>query len=163
LARLSRSLLRSAARCQRRPRFAANGRKLKILTLEDEYTSEGLALHVGYSLPSEAVSEILRQVAAKRGAPDYIRSDNGPKFVAQHLQEWLAQAGIATRHIAPGCPWQNGIEESFNGRLRDERLKVEIFYHAPHAQIVLDGWRRHYNEARPHSSLRWSYFRGQLC
>jgi transposase InsO family protein len=121
--------------------------------LEDEYTREGLALKVGYNLPAEAVSEVLRQVVAKRGAPGYIRSDNGPEFVARHLQEWLAETGIGTRYIAPGCPWRNGIEESFNGRLRDECLKVEVFYHAPRAQVVLAGWRRHYNEARPHSSL----------
>jgi len=88
-----------------------------------------------------------------RGPPAYIRSDNGPEFLARAVQEWLAKIGVKTLYITPGSPWENGYCESFNGSLRDELLNGEIFYTLAEAQALIEGWRRHYNTVRPHSSL----------
>lgn len=83
----------------------------------------------------------------------YVRSDNGPEFVAQAVRDWIAAVGAETAYIEPGSPWENGYVESFNARFRDELLNREIFYSLREAQIIIEGWRKHYNTKRPHSAL----------
>jgi putative transposase len=131
----------------------ANGQKVKLLTVVDEYTRESLAIQVATSIKSRSVIEVLTQLVAKRGVPACLRSDNGPEFVAQRVKEWLKQKGIETLYIEPGSPWQNAKGESFNGRLRDECLNVEWFKGLRAASVVIESWRQHYNIERPHSSL----------
>lgn len=129
------------------------GQTVKILTVLDEYTRECHAIRVGQRLDSVAVIDTLSDLFGRHGAPAYLRSDNGGEFIAARLQAWLARRGTATVHIEPGHPWENGYAESFNGKLRDECLNEEVFWHARHAQVVTERWRRHYNEERPHSAL----------
>lgn len=95
----------------------------------------------------------LTDLFALRGAPSYIRSDNGPEFIARELRRWIGAAGARTAYIEPGSPWENGYVESFNARLRDELLDGEIFETLREAQVLIEGWRRHYNTRRPHSAL----------
>ena len=129
------------------------GTTLKILTLTDEFTRQSLALRVAESFTSMEVKAVLQEVIAQRGAPGFIRSDNGSEFIARDLGIWLAVQDIGTRFIEPGKPWQNGYAESFHSRLRVECLNQEVFYSAKHAQVLLDDWRAFYNAHRPHSSL----------
>ena len=131
----------------------ANGQKLKCLTIVDEWTRESLAIDVGSSIRSRRVIEQLAKLVSVHGAPRYMRSDNGPEFVATAVLRWLTDEGIETAHIAPGKPWQNGTDESFNGRFRDECLNLEYFRSRAEAVAMIETWRRHYNEVRPHSSL----------
>jgi putative transposase len=131
----------------------ANGQQVKLLTVVDEYTRESLVIQVATSIKSRAVIEVLTRLVAERAVPAYLRSDNGSEFVATRVKEWLKQKGIQTLYIEPGSPWQNARGESFNGRLRDECLNVEWFRNLREAGAVIETWRRHYNEARPHSSL----------
>jgi putative transposase len=131
----------------------ANGQQVKLLTVVDEYTRESLAIQVATSIKSRAVIEVLTRLVAERGAPAYLRSDNGSEFVATRVKEWLKQKGMQTLYIEPGSPWQNARGESFNGRLRDECLNVEWFRSLREAGAVIEAWRRHYNQERPHSSL----------
>ena len=91
-----------------------------------------------------------------RGSPEYIRSDNGPEFVAKSVRNWISAVGAKTAYIEPGNPWENGYCESFNARLRDEFLNGEIFYTIKEAKILIEQWRVHYNTVRPHSSLNWN-------
>src|SRR6202790_3925206 len=91
-----------------------------------------------------------------RGIPEYLRSDNGPEFVAWELRKWLARLGTGTLYIEPGSPWENGYCESFNGKLRDECLNGEIFYSLKEAQVVIEQWRVEFNTRRPHSALGYS-------
>ncbi len=130
-----------------------SGRSLKMLTLIDEYTRECLAVEVGVSIKSEKVRQILRRVCLEKGVPEMIRSDNGSEFIGQAVNSWLAQNGIKPLFIEPGKPWQNGKCESFNGKLRDECLSREWFSSVREAQVVIEGWRKFYNDERPHSSL----------
>jgi putative transposase len=130
-----------------------DGRTLKMLTVLDEFTRECLCIEVGRSIRAEDVIEVLDRLFAVRGRPQFVRSDNGPEFIARALMEWLAQSGAGTIHIEPGKPWQNGFEESFHGSLRDECLSMESFWSVKHAQVVAERWRVDYNEERPHSSL----------
>lgn len=129
------------------------GKTLKILTLTDEFTRQSLALRVASTFTSVDVKVVLEEVIRDRGAPVFIRSDNGPEFIARDLGIWLTMQSIGTRFIEPGKPWQNGFAESFHSRLREECLNVEVFYSARHAQVILDSWRAFYNAGRPHSSL----------
>ena len=129
------------------------GTTLKILSLTDEFTRQSLALRARESFTSLDVKDVLHEVIAQRGAPGFIRSDNGPEFIARDLGIWLAVQDIGTRFIQPGKPWQNGFAESFHSRLREECLNQEVFYSARHAQVVLDGYRTFHNASRPHSSL----------
>ena len=129
------------------------GTILKILTLTDEFTRQSLALRVDESFTSMEVKAVLQEVIAQRGAPGFIRSDNGSEFIARDLGIWLAIQDIGTRFIEPGKPWQNGFAESFHSRLQAECLNQEVFYSARHAQVLLDDWRAFYNARRPHSSL----------
>jgi putative transposase len=131
----------------------ANGQQAKLLTVVDEYTRESLAIRVAASIKSRAVIEELPRLVAERGAPLCLRSDNGPEFVAARVKEWLTQKGIQTLYIEPGSPWQNAKGESFNGRLRDECLNIEWFKSLREASVIIEAWRHHYNQERPHSSL----------
>ena len=130
-----------------------DGRTLRLLTLIDEYTRECLAIRVARRLGSAEVLETLADVMLWHGIPEYIRSDNGPEFIAKELRQWLAKLGTGTLYIEPGSPWENGYCESFNGKLRDECLNGEIFYSRQEAQIVIEWWRIEYNTRRPHSAL----------
>ena len=130
-----------------------DGRPLKLLTLVDEYTRECLAIDVARRLRSDDVLEQLAWLFATRGVPEHIRSDNGSEFTATVVRKWLKKVGVKTLFIAPGSPWENGYVESFNGKLRDELLNGEIFYTLREAKVLIEGWRRHYNTVRPHSSL----------
>ncbi len=131
----------------------ANGQKLKCLTLIDEWTRESLAIDVAGSIRSTRLIEVLSRMISLRGAPKYLRSDNGPEFVSTAVLRWLTTNGIDTIFIAPGKPWQNGTDESFNGRFRDECLNQEWFRTRAEAAAIIEAWRRHYNDVRPHSSL----------
>jgi putative transposase len=131
----------------------ANGQKLKCLTVVDEFTRESLAIDVAGSIRSARVIEVLSRLISVRGAPRYLRSDNGPEFVSLAIMRWLAETGIETAYIAPGKPWQNGTDESFNGRFRDECLNQEWFRNRREAAVIIESWRQHYNAVRPHSSL----------
>ena len=131
----------------------ANGQRLKCLTVIDEWTREALAIDVAGGIRSGRVIDVLARLVSVHGAPRFLRSDNGPEFVATAVLRWLTDEGIETAHIAPGKPWQNGTDESFNGRLRDECLSMEWFRNRVEAATVIEQWRRHYNQVRPHSSL----------
>jgi putative transposase len=133
--------------------WAANGQQLKCLAVTDEWTKEGLAIEVDGSIRSRRVIEVLSRLVSERGAPLYLRSDNGPEFVSRALLKWIVDQGIGTALIDPGKPWQNGTAESFNGKFRDECLSLEWFRSRAEARVVIEGWRQHYNEVRPHSSL----------
>lgn len=131
----------------------ANGQQLKCLTVIDEYTRECLAIDVSGSIRSSRVIEVLAKLVSVHGAPKVLRSDNGPEFVSKAVLRWLARENIDTAFSEPGKPWQNGSNESFNGKFRDECLSMEWFRNRIDAKMVVDSWRRHYNEVRPHSSL----------
>ena len=131
----------------------ANGQQLKCLTVIDEFTREALAIDVAGSLRSGRVIEVLARLISVHGAPRYLRSDNGSEFLSRKILTWLAAEKIETALIEPGKPWQNGTNESFNGKFRDECLSMEWFRNRVDAKIVIESWRRHYNEVRPHSSL----------
>ncbi len=131
----------------------ANGQQLKCLTVIDEYTRECLAIDVAGSIRSSRVIEVLAKLVSVHGAPKVLRSDHGPEFVSKAVLKWLSRENIDTAFIEPGKPWQNGSNESFNGKFRDECLSMEWFKNRIDAKMVIDSWRRHYNEVRPHSSL----------
>jgi putative transposase len=130
-----------------------NGRKLKMLSVVDEFTRECLAIETATSLPGREVIVVLQRLFAEHGAPEFIRSDNGPEFIAKIVKRWLAPAGAQTIYIAPGSPWQNAYVESFHGKFRDECLNMETFANLAEAKVVNEAWRREYNSERPHSSL----------
>ncbi len=132
----------------------ANGQQIKCLTVIDEFTRECLAIDVAGSIRSARVIEVLARLVSARGAPRYLRSDNGSEFVSHAILTWLSNSGIHTALSDPGKPWQNGADESFNGKFRDECLSLEWFRSRPEARIVIEAWRRHYNHVRPHSSLK---------
>ena len=130
-----------------------DGRALRLLTVIDEYTRECLAIQVARQIRSEDVLDLLTGLFALRGTPEHLRSDNGPEFCAKVVREWLSNLGVNTLFIEPGSPWENGYNESFNGKLRDELLNREIFYTLEEARVLIEQWRQHYNTVRPHSSL----------
>jgi putative transposase len=130
-----------------------HGHVLRMLTVMDEFTREGLAIDVDTSTSAERVIAVLLQLVAAHGAPAYLRSDNGSEFVAMVVQTWLAQRQIQTLYIDPGCPWQNGKDERFNGTVRDECLNMQLFASVAEARVRLEAFRRHYNDDRPHSRL----------
>jgi putative transposase len=131
----------------------ANGQQLKCLTVTDEFTKQGLAIDVDGRIRSPRVIEVLSRLVSERGAPQFLRSDNGPEFVSKALLSFIVSQGIGTALIEPGKPWQNGVTESFNGKFRDECLSLEWFRSRAEAKVIIEAWRRHYNEVRPHSSL----------
>ena len=130
-----------------------DGRRLKYLTVLDEYTREGLAIHCARSITAADVIQVLRPLFAQRGAPGYVKSDNGPEFVAQQVTTWLQGQQIKTHFIAPGCPWQNGHNESFNGVLRDGCLNRWLFASVQEARRIINYWLKEYNHERPHGAL----------
>ena len=132
-----------------------DGRRLKFLCVVDEFTRECLALEVRRSFRAAEVITVLAGLVAQRGAPAHLRSDNGPEFVARAVQAWLQGRAIGPLYIAPGSPWENAYVESFNSRVRDEHLNREEFASLLEAQVLSAGWRRDYNEARPHSALEY--------
>jgi putative transposase len=131
----------------------ADGKRLKVLPVVDEYTRECVVMLVGRRLTAKEVIKALARAAVRRGMPEHLRSDNGPEFIAEAVKGWLSQEGTATLYIEPGSPWENAYSESFNSRLRDELLNGELFYSLKEAEVLLEQWRRAYNEERPHSSL----------
>jgi putative transposase len=133
----------------------ANGQKLKCLTIIDEYTRECLAIDVAGSIRSSHVIEVLSRLMSIHGIPEYLRSDNGPEFVSHALLQWATNSSLKLALIEPGKPWQNGTNESFNGKFRDECLSVEWFRSRLEAKVVIENWRIHYNDVRPHSSLNY--------
>ena len=130
-----------------------DGRRFRMLNVLDEYTRECLAIVVRRNLPHQKVLDCLEELFLRRGMPDHIRSDNGPEFTAEAVQEWLGRLEVNTLYIAPGSPWENGYIESFNGKLRDEFLNREIFDTLLEAKVLVERWRVEYNQIRPHSSL----------
>ncbi|MDB0037674.1 IS3 family transposase [Ascidiaceihabitans sp.] len=130
-----------------------DGRAFRTLNILDEYSRECLAIWVKRKLNSIEVIDALTDLFILRGIPAYIRSDNGPEFIAEALRDWIRAVGAKTAYIEPGSPWENGYCESFNGRMRDELLNGEIFYSLREAQIIIERWRSHYNTKRPHSAL----------
>ena len=131
----------------------ADGRQLKCLTVVDEWTRECLAIDVAGAFRSRRVIETLSRLVSLHGAPKFLRSDNGPEFVSHAITKWLVTSGIGIALSDPGKPWQNGTDESFNGKFRDECLSVEWFRSRPEAIVIIEAWRKHYNAVRPHSSL----------
>jgi transposase InsO family protein len=130
-----------------------DGVPFRMLTIVDEFTRECLVIDVARKLGSDDVLERLAWLMATRGVPEHIRSDNGPEFTAAVVREWLGRVGVTTLFIEPGSPWENGYVESFNGKLRDELLDREIFYSLSEAKVLIERWRKHYNQVRPHSAL----------
>jgi len=130
-----------------------DGRVIKMLTVIDEFTRECLAITVARRLRHDDVLACLTDLFTRHGPPDHIRSDNGSEFTAIAVREWLPRVGVTTLFIEPGSPWENGYNESFNGKLRDELLNGEIFYTLQEAQVLIEHWRHHYNTVRPHSSI----------
>jgi putative transposase len=131
----------------------ANDQQLQCLTVIDEYTRECLAIDVAGSIRSSRVIEVLSRLISPHGAPRYLCSDNGSEFVARAVLRWLLANVIATALIDPGEPWQNGMDESFNSKFRDECLSLEWFRTRAEARVIIESGRQHYNQERPHSSL----------
>jgi putative transposase len=130
-----------------------DGRTLRLLTLIDEFSRQCLAIEVRRRFSGAEVIEVLSDAMLIHGIPEHIRSDNGPEMTSKVVRNWLHQIGSQTLFIEPGSPWENGYNESFNGKLRDELLNGEIFYSLTEAKIIIEQWRQHYNTKRPHSSL----------
>ncbi len=130
-----------------------DGRRFRMLNVVDEFTRECLAIKIARKLKGADVIELLADLFVSRGTPEHIRSDNGPEFVAEAVQGWIAAVGAKTASIERGSPWENGYIESFNGKLRDELLRGELFYSLREAQVLIEAWRRHDNTVRPHSAL----------
>lgn len=130
-----------------------DGRKFRMLTVIDEFTRECLAITVARRLNSDDVLATLTDLFVERGPPAHIRSDQGPEFIATAVKAWLGRIGVTTLYIEKASPWENGYNESFNGKLRDELLNGEVFYTLTEAKVLIEAWRRHYNTERPHSSL----------
>lgn len=131
----------------------ADGRAYRILNIIDEFTREALMIRIDRKLNSTDVLDAVTDRFILQGPPEYIRSDNGPEFVAQKVRDWIAAVDSKTAFIEPGSPWENGYCESFNARFRDELLNGELFYKLKEARIIIETWRRHDNTVRPHSTL----------
>lgn len=130
-----------------------DGRRLKCLTVLDEYTREGLTIHCARSITAEAVVQVLQRLFVQRGAPVYVKSDNGPEFIAQRVTTWLREQRVDTHFIDPGSPWQNGHNESFNGVFRDGCLNRWLFTSVQEARRIITHWLEEYNHERPHGAL----------
>lgn len=130
-----------------------NGKKLRWLNIIDEYTRECLASIPSRSWRGNKIIEVLSSIMIFRGAPEYIRSDNGPEFIAKKLKKWLQDVEVKTLYIEPGSPWENGYVESFNSKMRDEFLNTTLFDTFREAQVLTQMWVKEYNTVRPHSSL----------
>jgi transposase InsO family protein len=130
-----------------------DGRAIKISTVIDEHIRESLGIVVARTIKSDDVLHCLTDLFVKHGSPEHIRSDNGPEFTAKAVRSWPSRIGVQTLFIEPGSPWENGYNESFNGKLRDEVLNREIFYTLQEAEVIIERWRKEYKTFRPHSSL----------
>lgn len=130
-----------------------DGRRLKMMPIVDEYSRECLALEAERSITAEGVVETLDRLFTERGKPAYIRSDNGPEFIAEALKHWLATSGVKTLYIEPGAPWENAYSETFISRLRDELLDREVFANLKEAKVLAKDYRDYYNQQRPHGAL----------
>ena len=133
--------------------YTERGGRLRTFNLIDEYTGECHCIHADRTIKAEDVLGVLAEAIEQHGVPEYIRSDNGPEFIAGVIQRWLKENGIQTIYIEPGCPWQNGYAESFNGRFRRECLNRELIYTLSEGRVVFEDWRQYYNQERPHRSL----------
>jgi len=133
----------------------ANGKAFKVLNIIDEYTRECLATLVDRKIKADDVIDQLFNLFVFRSIPEHIRSDNGPEFTARVVRKWLADLGVKTLFIEPGSPWENGYIESFNGKMRDELLDREIFTTLAEAKVLINQWRREYNQVRPHSARNY--------
>ena len=131
----------------------AYGGKIRMLTMIDEFSRRCLTIHCARRIGSIQVIEQLANAMVVHGIPEYIRSDNGPEFIAKDLRKWLSGIGVKTAYIEPGSPWENGFCESFNGTFRDNLLNGELFYSLKEARVVVGEWVKHYNHVRPHSAL----------
>ncbi len=131
-----------------------DGRRLKCLTVADEYTRQGLNIEVARSLTSTDVKRVLSLLFAIHGRPAYLRSDNGSEFIARSLRQWLKDEHVNTHYIEPGSPWQNGYGESFNAIFRDDCLNRWAFHSVRESHVVIDSWLEKYNDYRPHGSLQ---------
>ena len=130
-----------------------NRSRFRILSLIDEYTRECHSLKPAWSIRATDAIKVIESAMEKHGSPEHIRSDNGPEFIAYAMQDWLTAHDVKTAYIRPGSPWEQGHVESFHDKLRDELLNREIFSNLNEAEVLLEGWRKEYNEYRPHSSL----------
>ena len=130
-----------------------DGRKFRMLCVVDEFTREALAIRVARELSSADVIDVLADLFLAQGTPAHIRSDQGPEFIAEAVKAWIAGVGAKTAYIEKASPWENGYVASFNGKLRDGLLNGEVFNTLQEAQVLIEGWRQHYNRVRPHSSL----------
>jgi len=130
-----------------------DGQRLKLLPVLDEFTREAHEILVERSITAEDVIEMLKFLFSVHGEPEFIRSDNGPEFIANAIKDWLASSGVKTLYIEPGSPWENGYSESFNSRFRDELLNRELFTNLTEAQVLVEAYRVEHNHARPHSAL----------
>jgi len=132
-----------------------DGRAIKMLTVIDEFSRQCLAIMVDRHIKGNDVLYCMADLFLMHGVPEHIRSDNGPEFTAKMVRDWLKDIGVKTLFIEPGSPWENGYNESFNGKLRDEVLNTEVFYTLKEAQVIIESWRKEYNTVRPHSSLNY--------
>lgn len=130
-----------------------DGRRLKLANITDEFTREALAMRTGRTCTADDVVAVLDRLVAERGAPRYLRMDNGPELIAWALREWCRLGHTGTVYIEPGSPWENPFIESFNSRVRDELLNLEAFGSLTEAQVLIEAWRVEYNTWRPHGSL----------
>lgn len=130
-----------------------DGKSFKILNVIDEYSRECLASFVQRRINSQDVILVMADLFLRYGCPKFVRSDNGPEFIAKRLINWFDQLEVKPLFIEPGSPWENGYCESFNGKMRFEFLNGEIFYNMTEARVLIENWREHYNSVRPHSSL----------
>jgi putative transposase len=130
-----------------------DGRTLKMMPVVDEYTRECLCIGVERSITAQDVVSTLASLFRERGEPTFIRSDNGPEFIAKAVKRWLEASGVRTLYIEPGSPWQNAYSETFNSRLADELLGREVFATLLEAKVLVEDYRGHYNQERPHSAL----------
>ena len=128
-------------------------RRIKLCNIVDEHTREALAIRVSRTCTAEQVVELVAGLVGERGAPEYLRADNGPELIAWALRDYCRMTLMRTSYIEPGSPWENPFVESFNGRLRDELLNIEEFGSITEARVIIEDWREEYNTYRPHSAL----------
>jgi transposase InsO family protein len=130
-----------------------DGRRLKMTPIVDEYTRECLSINVERSITADDIVATLASLFRRRGEPEFIRSDNGPEFIAKAIKRWLEVSGVGTLYIEPGSPWENAYSETFISRFSDELLKREVFADLLEAKVLVEDYRGHYNHHRPHSAL----------
>ena len=133
--------------------YTVRGGKLRVFNLIDEFTKECHCIHSDRAIKATDVLTVLQEAIEEHGAPEYIRSDNGPEFIATAIQEWLQGNGIKTIYIDPGCPWQNGYVESFNDKFRGECLNRELIYTLSESRVIFADYQHLHNYERPHRSL----------